>query len=240
MKKLSALIIDDEQPAIDGLSELLKLYSPEVEVVGAAGSVQDGIAGIISLKPDLVFLDIELPEGNGFDLADVAAESGCSFVFVTGHSSYAPRAFAVDAVHYLLKPVAYKELRTAVLRVVQRREQKSGVTAEASHRIAISAVSGTQFVDVLDVVGIQADGRYSTVHTRDRQKIVVTRNIGEFEEELVQHHFFRVHKSWLVNCRHVKRVLNADGGTIELTTGQRILISRRRKSEFLVMMKEHS
>lgn len=240
MKKLTALIVDDEQNAIDGLRELIRLYCPEVEVLAVSDSIQDGVAKIISLKPDLVFLDIEMPEGNGFDLAEVAQTSGSSFVFVTGHSNYAQRAFTVDAIHYLLKPVSYKELRVAVSRAAQRRELKATAPPEASHRIMISGASGVQFIDALDVVGIEADGRYSTIYTRDGQKIVVTRNIGEYETELEPHHFFRVHKSWLVNCRHVKRVLNADGGTIELTTGQSILISRRRKAEFLGLMKEKS
>lgn len=239
MKKMSALIVDDEQHAIDGLSELIRLYCPEVEVVGVADSVQDGIAKIISLKPELVFLDVEMPGGSGFDLAEVAGIAGCSFVFVTGHSDYAQRAFTVDAVHYLLKPVSYKEVRIAVARAAQRREKKGGTAGEV-HKIMISGASGIQLVNARDVVGIEADGRYSTVHTKDGNKIVVTRNIGEYETELVPHGFFRVHKSWLVNCMHVKRVLNVDGGTIELTTGQSILISRRRKAEFLELLKQQS
>lgn len=237
MKKLTALLVDDEEHAIDGLYELLKLYCPEVEVIGTARSVQEAVPKIVAQKPDIAFLDVELPEGDGFDLAEVAASTGASLVFVTGHSEHAQRAFTVDAIHYLLKPVSYKELRVAVERAALRREKRVLQSSETPYKIMISGTSGIQFVNAADVTGIEADGRYSTVHTRDGNRIVVTRNVGEFETELVSRGFFRVHKSWLVNCKHVKRFLNADGGTIELSSGQSILLSRRRKAEFLELMK---
>jgi two-component system, LytTR family, response regulator len=101
MKKLSALIVDDEQHAIDGLKKLLNLYCPEVEVMATAHSIKDAVPLILSVKPDIAFLDVELQEGTGFDLAEVTTEAGSSLVFVTGHADYAQRAFTVDAIHYL-------------------------------------------------------------------------------------------------------------------------------------------
>lgn len=240
MKKLRALIVDDEVHAVEGLEELLKLYCPEVEVTATSNSIRDAVAKIVSLKPDIAFLDVEMPGGTGFDLAELASESGTSFVFVTSHSNYAHKAFTVDAVHYLLKPVSYKELRVAVERAIQRREKKNILPGDKEYKITISGSSGIQFVMASDVTGIEGEGRYSTVHTKDGSRIVVTKNVGEFETELQAQGFFRVHKSWLVNCKHVKRFLNTDGGTIELSSGQSILLSRRRKAEFLELMKVQS
>ncbi len=234
MKKLRALIVDDEQHAIDGLRELLKLYCPEVEVVKTARSIQDAAPLFVAVKPDIAFLDVELPEGTGFDLTEIATSSGASLVFVTGHADYAQRAFTVDAVHYLLKPVSYKDLRVAVARAAVRRDKDVAVNSD--YRLKISATTGMQFVPVNDIVGIEGDGRYSTVYFVDAKQQLITRNIGEFEEELSAHGFFRVHKSWLVNCSHVVKLSNSDGGTIELRNGKKVLLSRRRKNDFLKRM----
>jgi two-component system LytT family response regulator len=234
MKKLRALIVDDEQHAIDGLQELLKLYCPEVEVVKTARSIQEAVPLFVAIKPDIAFLDVELPEGSGFDLAEIAASSGASLVFVTGHADYAQRAFTVEAIHYLLKPVSYKDLRVAVARAAVRRDKD--ISANSDYRLKISATSGMQFVPVNDIIGIEGEGRYSTVYFVDGKQKLITRNIGEFEEELSAHGFFRVHKSWLVNCSHVVKLSNSDGGTIELRNGKNVLLSRRRKNDFLRRM----
>ncbi len=234
MKKLRALIVDDEQHAIDGLRELLKLYCPEVDVIGTASSIKEAVPQILSVKPDIAFLDVELSEGTGFDLAEIAASTGASLVFVTGHADYAQRAFTVEAIHYLLKPVSYKELRVAVARAAVRRDKE--VALHSDYRVRLSATAGIQFVPANSIIGIEGEGRYSTLYLSDGKQQLVTRNIGEFEEELSSHGFFRVHKSWLVNCSHVVKLSNNDGGTIELRNGKTVLLSRRRKSDFLKRM----
>jgi two-component system, LytTR family, response regulator len=236
MEKLRALLVDDERNALDGLTQLLKLYCPNVEIVATASSVSDAMNTIAAVAPDIVFLDVHMPEGNGFDLVDVARDTGCSLVFVTGHADHAAMAFRVDAVDYLLKPVSYKELRVAVARAVSRREKDKAAGAKENHRIRISAANGIRFIFSKDVVSIEADGRYSVLHMHDGEKHLVSRNIGEFEEELELHGFFRVHKSWLINCGHVVRLANVDGGTLELANGKKVLLSRRKKTEFLKRM----
>jgi two-component system LytT family response regulator len=233
-KKLRALLVDDESHALQGLSDLLMLYCPEVEVVGIASTVKDAAPMFNSLKPDIAFLDVELSEGTGFDLAEVASSSGASLVFVTGHADYAQRAFTVDATHYLLKPVSYKDLRVAVARVAVRRDKE--IALRTDYRVRIRTSSGMQFVHANTIVGIEGEGRYSTLYFIEGKQVVVTRNIGEYEEELAAHGFFRVHKSWLINCSHVVKLSNSDGGTIELRNGKTVLLSRRRKNEFLKRM----
>ena len=234
MKKLTALLVDDEPHAIEGLQELLKLYCPEVEVIATASSVKDAVPQIVSLKPDIAFLDVELSEGTGFDLAEIATASGSSLVFVTGHADYAQRAFTVDAIHYLLKPVSYKDLRVAVARAAVRREKE--VALNSDYRVRISASSGIQFISANEIVGIEGEGRYSTLYFTNGKQQLITRNIGEFETELSSHGFFRVHKSWLINCSHVVKLSNSDGGTIELVGGLKVLLSRRRKNDFMKRM----
>lgn len=236
MKKLKAFLVDDETPALEGLIELLRVYCPEVEVIGTAQSVKEAVPKIIAMQPDVAFIDVELPEGNGFDLAGLTNEISCSLVFVTGHPDYAQRAFTVDATHYLLKPVSYKDLRVAVARALVRRE--SAVAHKAEHRLRLSTSAGVRFVPVNEIAGIEGDGRYSTVHFVNEKPLLVTRNIGEFESELEQSGFFRAHKSWLVNCAHVVRFSGTDGGTLELVNGKKVLLSRRKKNEFMKRMEK--
>lgn len=234
MKKYSALIVDDEVHAIDGLYELLKMYCPEVNVVATASSTASAIPEFVKHKPDIAFLDIEMYGGSGLDLADIAKTIGTSLVFVTGHAGYAQQAFTVDAVHYLLKPVSYNDLRVAIARIAVRRNREVALTSE--FRVRVSSTSGLQFIFANDIVAIEGDGRYSTIHLINDGREVVTRNIGEFELELNDHGFFRVHKSWLVNCAHVVKLSNTDGGTVELRNGITVLLARRRKSDFLKRM----
>ncbi|HTF06323.1 MAG TPA: LytTR family DNA-binding domain-containing protein [Bacteroidia bacterium] len=238
MEKLRALLVDDERNALEGLTQLLKLYCPNVEIAATASSINEALDKIASVAPDIIFLDVYLPEGNGFDLVDAVKDNGCSLVFVTGHADHAAMAFRVDAVDYLLKPVSYKELRVAVSRAVSRREKERAAGTKENHRIRISATSGMRFIFSQDVVSVEADGRYSVLHMKDGEKHLVSRNIGEFEDELEPHGFFRVHKSWLINCGHVVRLDHVDGGTLELANGKKVLLSRRKKTEFLKRMEE--
>jgi two-component system LytT family response regulator len=234
MKQLRTLLVDDEPKASEGLTQLIRLYSTELEVVGAAASLTDALRQIIALKPDLVFLDIEMPEGNGFDLVEAIKEQRADLVFVTAHADYALRAFKTDAIDYLLKPVSPRELRMTIDRILARREKMHEVKTD--YKIRIGASEGIQFISCANVVGVEGNGRYSVIHTNDGKTQLVTKNIGAFEEELMPYNFFRVHKSWLVNCRHVIRLENTDGGTVELSNGKKVLLSRRKRNDFLKQM----
>jgi two-component system, LytTR family, response regulator len=128
----------------------------------------------------------------------------------------------------------YKDLRVAVARAAVRREKE--VAMNSDYRVRISGSSGIQFIPANEIVGIEGEGRYSTLYFTNGKQQLITKNIGEFEEELSSHGFFRVHKSWLINCSHVVKLSNSDGGTIELLGGKTVLLSRRRKSEFLRRM----
>jgi two-component system, LytTR family, response regulator len=237
MKPLQALLIDDEPKAVDGLSQLIKLYCPEIHIAATANSVRDAMQQIAVEIPNVVFLDVEMPGENGFDLVETIKKHKCALVFVTAHADYAVRAFKADAIDYLLKPVSPADLRAAVARILARRENQVH-PPDPDYRIRISASEGIRFISCAELVGIEGDGRYSVIHTADGKTQMVSRNIGDFEEELVPYHFFRVHKSWLVNCRHVVQLSSVDGGTVELTNGKKVLLSRRKRNEFLKKMEE--
>lgn len=232
MKQLKALIVDDEPNALDGFLSLLRTYCPEIDPAGTATSVSDALRKIVSGNYELVFLDIEMPEGSGFDLVEAIRAKNMALVFVTAHADYAVSAFKADAVDYLLKPVSGKDLRAAVARATVRLQNP----AQTGYRVRINAAEGIRFISCGEIVGIEGDGRYSVIHTSDGKSQLVSRNIGDYEVELEAHGFFRVHKSWLVNCSHVSRLTHTDGGTIELSNGKKVLLSRRKKNEFLKRM----
>lgn len=236
MTKLKALIVDDEPAALQGLAQLLGLYCPEVEIIGSAQTVEQAMKLLSESDPEIIFLDVQLKEKNGFGLVEQAAAKNCSIVFVSAHSEYAVDAFRVDALDYLLKPVFFKDLQDAVHRAVLRREKQGRAAARTDHKVRISTLSGIQFIPCPEIVCIHGEGKYATIYTTDGKEQLVSRNIGTYEEELGAHGFFRVNKSWLINCSHVVRILTVDGGTVELTNGKTVLLSRRKKNAFMKQM----
>ncbi len=238
MKKLKALIVDDELPALKGLTQLLRMYCPEVEVIGCAQTVEQAMLLLSESDAEIIFLDVQINDKNGFGLVELATAKNCSVVFVTAHREYAAHAFRVDALDYLLKPVFFKDLQDAVTRTLLRRQKKNSGTMRADYKVRISTSTGIQFVPCKDIVSIQGEGKYSTIYTTDRKEQVVSRNIGAYEEELVPYGFFRVNKSWLINCSHVVRILTVDGGTVELANGKKVLLSRRKKNVFMKRMED--
>lgn len=232
---LRVLLIDDEKNALTALRKMLEQFCPDVTVVGEAQTALEGLRLIRQCEPDLVFLDVEMPGGTGFDLLETLDKRTFTTIFTTAHEQYSIPAIRAGAVDYLLKPVSLDELRNAIKRVNDQRE-KSVTVASGEQRISISNTDGTWFVSANDVVCIEGDGRYSRFFLTDGKDHLVSRNLGELEEELGAMHFFRVHKSWLVNCRHVKQISSADGGFAVLSNGKEIEISRRKKAEFMRMM----
>lgn len=236
MIKLKALIVDDELAALNGLTQLLGMYCPEVDVTGCAQSMEEAIRLLSESDHDIIFLDVQLGDKSGFGLMELATAKNCSVVFVTAHSEYAAHAFRTDALDYLLKPVFFKDLQDAVTRTILRRQKKQPEGMRTEHKVRIGTSAGIQFIPSKDIVCIHGEGKYSTIYTSDRKEHFTSRNIGAYEDELSGHGFFRVNKSWLINCVHVVRILTVDGGTVELTNGKTALLSRRKKHEFMKRM----
>ncbi|MBC7863577.1 MAG: response regulator [Bacteroidia bacterium] len=234
---INAVIIDDEQAARTALQTIIKEYCKDVHIAGTAASAIEGLKLIQQQSPDLVFLDIEMPMGSGFDLLELSMERNYKVVFTTAHQQYALKAIKNSAADYLLKPIDIDELIETVEKIKKILDKEKEQNSKTNYKLKLSGQKETILVSPLEVVYVEADGRYSTVHLLSGEKHVVSRNIGEFEEELTSHGFFRVHKSYLVNCKHVAKINSADGGFVEMNNKTEIEISKRKKAEFLKLLK---
>ncbi|MBU0765016.1 MAG: LytTR family DNA-binding domain-containing protein [Bacteroidetes bacterium] len=242
-----AVIIDDEPDAVELLSSLLAEHCPEISVTGTAGSVVEGVGIIRKTRPDIVFLDIEMPHGSGFDLLERLPDMSFRVIFVTAYNQYAIKAIRVSALDYLLKPVDVEELRDAVqkaVRSIRDNETDTGsvkiflenLKAGSLKKIVVSASEGFEYLDISEIVHIEGDRGYSTVHLKGGRKIVVCRNLLEFEKILDLSDFYRIHKSNLINLGYVEKYLRTEGGYVQMKTGDRIPVSRKRKDDFLQTM----
>jgi len=244
---IAAVIVDDEPKSRDVLSTLLSRFCPEVEVVATAASVAEAEQVIREHHPDLLFLDIEMPGGNGLQLLENGAIGNADVIFVTSYAHYAIPALRLSAVDYLLKPVEIEELKSAIVRVAERQVTKRSnnleVLKENLHqtvllqKIAIPGIQDVRFVKVSDIIRIEGDSNYSFIYLAGGDKIHSSRTLGDFEELLASHPgFFRIHKTHLVNFEHVLRLIKTEGGYLEMTDGSQVEISRRRKAEVLQLL----
>lgn len=252
MNKIRTLLVDDEPRGLSALKMLLEFHCPEAEIVGMSGDANDAVQKIRTLKPELVFLDIAMPEKNGFDLLREIQPVDFEIIFVTAHSDFMLQAFRFSAVDYLLKPVEDNLLVDAVKRASKRIEEKAGgdrldtllynlrnPESGQKQKICISSLKGFQVVKVSDIIYCEASSNYTNFYFADRPLICASRPMHEFEELLADSNFLRVHKSILINLEHVKEYLRGDGGLILLSNGTKVDVSRRRKDLFLARMKEY-
>jgi two-component system LytT family response regulator len=243
MEKLRALIVDDEKAARDVLKNLLENFTDNVEVLECCENVPRAVLAIKALKPDVVFLDIEMPEFNGFELLQFFDHVNFHFVFVTAYNEYALRAFEVSAVDYILKPVQIEKLRNAVdkIRQLPRADEfnpekvltlRENLKGKQLERMALPMTDGLVFINLPDVVMIEADGSYTSVHLINGESHVVSRRIKFFEDFLESHPvFFRTHRSSIINLNYITRY-NRNDGDVLLEGNHKCRISRERKQEF--------
>lgn len=237
---IKTLIIDDEAFARELLKQQLEEYCPgQIEVAGFAGTAIEGLKLINQLQPQLVFLDVEMPMGSGFDLLELAGERNFEVIFTTAYQEYALKALKNEARDYLLKPIDADELIAAVNKVLLHLGNRHIDGYVQGQKLKLNGLKETLLVRVSDVLYLEADGRYSTVYLANGIKQTVTRNIGEFEEELVPQHFFRIHKSLLVNLEKVMR-LHQDHENVELEGGIILPVSKRRQSSVASLLKNKS
>lgn len=233
---LNAVLVDDEKNARLALRKMLEHFCPEVCITGEATTAIEALSLIRKLQPDLVFLDVEMPGGTGFDLLDAIDEPQFRIIFTTAHEQYSIPAIRAGASDYLLKPINVDELKSAVARaaaLIRKAPAQKDV-------IVISNAEGTWFVASADVICIEGEGRYSRFYLDDGKQHVVSRPLGDLEAELKGLSFFRPHKSWIVNCAHVKQISSADGGFAVLSDMREIEISRRRRAAFIRIMEKRS
>lgn len=236
---LRALIIEDEADKAKSLRLMLGQVCPgQVEVVGEAGSVDEAVAMIREIAPDLLFLDVEIRMGTGFDVLARLEQIDFAIIFTTAYSEFAVDAFRFDAVDYLVKPIRSSLLREAVQRA-QARKQEGGGIAQAlesvmarmdPRRIPLATEEGVKLVQLSDILRCEGDGNYTTYYLIDGSSVLTSRNLGKAEEKLAAEGFLKVHQSHLVNTRHVESFLRKDGGTILMSNGDEVPVSRRLKA----------
>src|SRR5688572_10285834 len=242
---IKAVIIDDETHCIDTLSMLVDEYCPDVQVLEKCKSPEAGIEAIKKTKPDVVFLDIQMPGMTGFQLLEQFSDIQFGVVFTTSFDEYAIKAIHFSALDYLLKPVVPKELIAAVHRVKQRKKLPMPEQFEmlqpnyqrnlkAFQQLAIPTVEGFELVHVDRIVFLQADDNYTHVFLKDKKKVTASRTLKEVEEHLQDFaNFVRVHHSFMVNINEVTKYLRGEGGYLVMSDGTSVNVSRSRKEALL-------
>lgn len=252
MNQLSAILVDDEPRGLTSLEKLLQLNCPEITVISCCVDATQAKNDILQLKPDLVFLDVAMPGGNGFDLLRELPEINFEVIFVTAYNTYMTQAFRYSAVDYLLKPVDDELLVEAVNRAGKRIGQKKDSSQldtflhnsrYADHpqklKLCIHSLKGFQVVDIKDIMYCEASSNYTNFHFNNRSVICASRPIHEYETLLADSQFVRIHKSYLVNIEYIKEYIRGEGGSVVLSGGQEVEVSRRKKEVLIRKMKEH-
>lgn len=231
-----AIIIDDIENARISLRKDLEDYCPTLEVVGEADGVVSGARLIREAKPDIVFLDIHMNDGDGFDLLEIIGEVHFALIFTTSSDAHAIKAFRYSAVDYLLKPIDYEQLQVAVQRAVQTPastiELLRGNLA-GQRRLALNSQERVDIVSVDDIVRLEASGAYTLFHLRSNEQILITKTLKDYDDLLASEGFLRVHQSHLVNTRYIRSFVKSDGGYLKLTDGSDIAVSSRKRSEVM-------
>jgi two-component system LytT family response regulator len=245
---ITALIIDDETDGRESLSMALAAYCPDIDLKGVYGNPEEGIAAIKNERPDLLFLDVQMPHMSGFDVLQKLSPVDFQVIFVSAHDRYAIKAIKFSALDYLLKPVDIDDLIHAVQKVKEKVEAKDRhhqyqavlhnirQKSERIERIAIPTVDGIDFFNTGEIIFCRAEGNYTTLILQDKHSCVVSRNLKDFENLLGDSGFCRVHHSYLVNLAHVKRYVRGEGGYVILSGDHHVDISRRKKDEFLALL----
>ncbi len=242
---MTAIIVDDEQHCRDALSGILQRRHADIQLLGMASSVQEGIDLVNSKKPEVLFLDIEIGEQTGFDLLQALGPEHPHVIFTTAHEGYAVKAIRFSALDYLLKPVDMEELETAIgkakkaLREPQQPEQFIALMRNLARnhgpdrRIALPVADGLEMVDTGDITYCESDSNYTVVHQVDKKRLVISRTLKEFEDILDGGQFVRVHHSYLINVKHVKKYIRGEGGEVIMSDGTNVAVSRRKKQELM-------
>lgn len=241
---IRTIIIDDEQNCIESLSFDLKKYCPEIEILETCTSPKLGLLAIRKHKPGLVFLDVQMPWMNGFEMLEVLDDINFSIIFTTAHDQFAAKAFRISAVDYLLKPIDVSDLKDAINKAKIKIEQQHGNSnievllrnikkPSSQQKIALPYRDGFEFVEVGHIIYCQAEGAYTKVFFDDKKFILVSKTLGDIEELLPQDIFQRIHHSNVVNIDFVTHFVRSDGGYVKLRTGEQLPVSKSKKESLM-------
>lgn len=244
-RKVSAIIVDDEKGARDTLRRMLELYCQDVTLLGEADSIDIALTMIWKTNPDIIFLDIEMPQGSGFDLVDKLNGVDSKVIFTTAYSKYALRAIKASAFDYLLKPIDILELKESIAKSKSRIIENLPATAENElekntetnelkepvAKLAIPSSDGYDIVNTEDIIFCEGEKNYTTFNLKDKKPIVASKTLKEYEKHLASSSFVRVHQKYLVNFNYVVRYIKGRGGILVLSNGKNIPISQNRRAQ---------
>ncbi|MDQ3015519.1 MAG: LytTR family DNA-binding domain-containing protein [Bacteroidota bacterium] len=245
MKKLSVILIDDESSSRNALRQKLQTHCPDLEIVKECENGEEGILAIELEKPDIVFLDVEMPRMNGFVMLQRLLHRDFELIFTTAYEHYAVQAIRVSALDYLVKPIEIKSLVEAVDRARERRRGDvhnqrienllSNLVNEKdrNNRLAVASLEGLQFVLMDDIIYLEAESNYTSIYLQSDPRIIVSKVLKDFEELLPSNKFIRIHHSHIINLNHLRKYLKGEGGQVEMSNGKMLDISRRKKEEFI-------
>ncbi|MDP4149629.1 MAG: LytTR family DNA-binding domain-containing protein [Bacteroidota bacterium] len=244
---LKAVIIDDELRGRQALLQKLRDYCPEVDVVGEATTGLEGIEEIKKHQPNVVFLDIEMPRMDGFDMLRHIDNKEFHIIFTTAYDQYAIKAIKYAAFDYLLKPVDIDELKACIGRLTNQASNQMArklVALEENlrpavklHKIAIPTLEGLSFFNLADIIRLEAQSNYTCLYFTDQPRVLASRTLKEFEELLPGDLFFRAHHSHIINLHYIKKYVKGEGGQIEMKDGAFVDLARRKKEEFLKLIR---
>lgn len=250
---MKTVIVEDEQKSREMLAGLIKKNHPEIEIVGLAKNVKEGVEMIKEFKPSLVFLDISMPDGSGFDLLEQVSGHKFELIFATASDAHAIRAIKYSACDYLLKPIDVDELNTAIEKAKKRKtEALPGMENlqflieqlkrkdDDFQKITLPTGNAFEIVNLKDIIRCEADTSYTIFYLTEKRKLMVSAGLKHYEELLPERDFIRVHHHHLINMQHVLRYLKVDGGYAVMSDGTQIEISRRKKDAFLEKLSKNS
>jgi two-component system LytT family response regulator len=241
---IKTVIIEDEQKSLEVLAALIRRNCPDLEIVATASNVAQGVDIIRQFQPALVFLDVSMPDGSGFDLLE-RVDQKFELIFATASDQYAIKAIKFSACDYLLKPIDAEELVAAVDKVKQKQNQLPSMdnlrflvdqlkrSDDNFQKITLPTGNAYEIVNIRDIIRCEADGSYTVFYLTDKRKLLISAGLKHYEELLPERDFIRVHHHHLINMNHVLRFLKEDGGYAIMSDGSKIEISRRKKEAFM-------
>lgn len=241
---LSAVIIDDEHDSIQAIESTIDLLGIDIQIIGRGKTVQEGISLLNSTNPDVVFFDVKLGDELSFSIFDHITDINFQIIFISAYDEYAIKAFKYSAIDYLLKPIDPEEFENAVRKVNEKIASGSfaynqlenliyNIKAPRPFMLSVPTSDGVEFINIDDLFEIKAEGSYSILSFKNTKDMMVSKNIGEFQMQLPEEDFCRVHNSHLINLRHVKKIRRKGGLTAEMHNGKLVPISRNKKEQFM-------
>jgi len=250
---ITAILIDDDANLRNGMKSFLARYAPEISIIGEADSVETGVATMQQLQPQVVFLDIQLGDGTGFDILEqLAAKNGkvtSNIVFITAHEQYAIKAFRFSALDFLLKPVDPEELQKVVgkiKKVLDRNDNYAHIDlllenirrkVDNFKRIALSTSDGIHLFEISDIIRCESEDNYTKFYIKNSKPILISKTLKEYEDLLTEHGFERIHQSHLINLSYLKSYIKKDGGYVIMADNSNLPISQRKKERLQELLK---